>query len=367
MKQRVFAGLDLHSNNVMIGIVDEEGRRLKHQKLPCDLKQVRAFLQPWKRRLGSVAVESTYNWYWLVDGLREDGYPTHLANPAGMEQYSGIKHTDDKNDAFFLADLQRLNILPKGYVYDPALRPTRDLFRRRLNLVRQRTALILSFKSLYARTTGQAMPLGQLKRMEVTESKSLYEDPANCLIAEIQKQHIDALSQSISVIEKEVLSSARKLPRYDNLTSLPGVGDILGMTIIMEVGEISRFKSAEQFASYCRTVDSRRLSNNKKKGENNRKCGNRYLAWAFVEAANFAKRYDPDCRQWFDRKTAKRHTILATKALACKLAKAAWYLMSEDGHYDAKRMFPQVRMKNEKTKFVRVAASQRERLGKEPS
>ena len=65
-------------------------------------------------------------------------------------------------------------------------------------------------------------------------------------------------------------------------------------------------------------------------------------------AANFAKRYDPDCRQWFDRKAAKSHTILATKALACKLAKAAWYLMSQGGHYDAKRMFPQVRMKNEK-------------------
>lgn len=332
----------------MIGIVDEKGRRLKHQKLPCDLEQITTFLQPWKERLRSLAVESTYNWYWLVDGLRSRGYPTYLANPAGMEQYSGIKHTDDKNDAFFLAELQRLNILPKGYVYDPALRPTRDLLRRRLNLVRQRTALILSFKSLYSRTTGRAMPLQQLKTMEVQESKSLYEHPANCLIAGIQKQHIDALSQSITVIEKEVLSCAQKLPRYDNLTSLPGVGNILGMTIRMEVGEISRFKSPGELASYSRMVDSKRLSNKKKKGENNRKCGNRYLAWAFVEAANFAKRYDPDCRRWFDRKAAKTNTILATKALGCKLAKAAWYLMAQGGCYDAKRMFAPIRMRNEK-------------------
>ena len=72
----------------------------------------------------------------------------------------------------------------------------------------------------------------------------------------------------------------------------------------MEVGEISRFKTPGQFASYCRTVDSRRMSNGKKKGENNRKCGNRYLAWAFVEAANFAKRHDDHCRRWFDRKAA---------------------------------------------------------------
>ena len=93
-----------------------------------------------------MAVESTFNWYWLVDGLRARGYPIDLANPAKIEQYSGLKHVDDKDDAFHLADLQRLNILPKAHVYDPELRPVRDLFRRRTKLVHQRTALLLSFK-----------------------------------------------------------------------------------------------------------------------------------------------------------------------------------------------------------------------------
>lgn len=358
MKGKVFAGIDLHSNNVMIGIVDGKGRRLKHQKLPCDLEAIDSFLQAWKKQLESVAVESTYNWYWLVDGLRNRGYPVHLANPARMEQYSGIKHADDKNDAFFLAELQRLNILPQGYIYDPALRPVRDLLRRRQSLVRQRTALLLSFKGLYTRTTGQAIALAKVKMMKPEESKTLYQHPANSLIASVQKQHIDHLSVSIALIEKEVLSCARKLPRYDNLLSLPGVGKILGMTIRLEVGEISRFKSAENFASYCRTVDSRRLSNEKKKGENNRKCGNRYLAWAFVEAANFAKRHHDHCRRWFDRKAARTSTIIATKALACKLSKAAWHLMNEGSDYDPERMCPLVRTKDEKQEFVRTTASQ---------
>ena len=346
MKQGVFAGIDLHSNNVMIGIVDEDGRRLKHQKLGCDLDQIDNFLQPWKKRLRGVAVESTYNWYWLVDGLRSRAYPTHLANPAGMEQYSGIKHADDKNDAFFLAELQRLNILPKGYIYDPALRPVRDLLRRRLGLVRQRTALLLSFKSLYARTNGEEMPLSRLKMMEKDEAKTLYQHPANSLIACLHKEHIDQLSQSIALIEKEVLACARELPGYEDLLSLPGVGRILGMTMRMEVGEISRFKTPGQFASYCRTVASERLSNNKKKGQNNRKCGNRYLAWAFVEAANFARQHNEDCRRWFDRKAAKTSTIIATKALACKLAKVAWYVMSQGSEYDPKRMCPQMKIKS---------------------
>ena len=263
-----------------------------------------------------------------------------LADPAQIEQYSGIKHADDKNDAFFLAELQRLNILPTGYIYDPQLRPVRDLLRRRLGLVRQRTALMLSFKTLYARTTGNAMSLSRLKSIEAEQAAALYQHPANSLIARIQKEHIDNLSRSIELIEKTVLNCARELPCYKKLLGLPGVGRILAMTISMEVGEVSRFKSGGHFASYCRAVDAKRISNDKKKGENNRKCGNKYLAWAFVEAANFAKRHHEHCRRWFDRKAARTSSIIATKALACKLAKAAWHLMSEGSDYDAQRMCP---------------------------
>ena len=109
--------------------------------------------------------------------------------------------------------------------------------------------------------------------------------------------------------------------------------------------QINRFKTPGDFASYCRTVDSRRMSNGKKKGDNNQKCGNKYLAWAFVEAANFAKRYDEHCRKWIDRKAAKTSTVIATKALACKLAKAAWHVMSQSTDYDSKRMFPELATK----------------------
>lgn len=342
MTEQLFAGIDLHSNNLMIGIVDQNGQRLKHQKLDCDLKQVVNFLEPFKPRFKSLAVESTYNWYWLVDGLRDLSYPVVLANPAQIDQYSGLKHADDKSDAFFLAELQRLGILPTGHIYDPALRPVRDLLRRRLSLVHQRTALLLSFKSLHARTTGQTMSLSRLKSMELKEAKTLYEHPANCLIATVQKEHIEQLDQSIERIEKAVFKSARELPCYRKLNTLPGIGRILGMTITMEVGDIQRFKTPGDFASYCRTVDSKRMSNGKKKGGNNQKCGNKYLAWALVEAANFAKRFDDPCRKWFDRKAAKTSTVIAIKALACKLAKAAWYVMSQEADYDPKRMFPEL-------------------------
>lgn len=338
---KVMAGIDLHSNNVVIGIMDMDGKRVSSAKLPCELSEAVKFLAPFKERLEQVAVESTYNWYWLVDGLQSLGYPVVLANPAGMQQYSGIKHADDTNDAFFLAELLRLKILPTGHIYDAQLRPVRDLLRRRMTLVHQRTALMLSFKSLYTRTTGQEMTLSQLKDLEIKQAQELYEHPANQLIAGMQIQHIEELSQSIDKIERAVMGSARELPSYGRLTTLPGIGRILGMTITMEVGDIRRFASPGDFASYCRTVEAQRTSNNKKKADNNRKCGNRYLAWAFVEAANFARRYDEQCRKWYDRKAAKTSNVIATKALACKLAKAAWHVMSQASDYDARRMFGQ--------------------------
>ena len=339
--KKVMAGIDLHSNNLVVGIVDQDGKRVGQKKLPCDLKEVVKFLGPFKRRLEQVAVESTYNWYWLVDGLKALGYPVVLANPAAMEQYSGIKSAGDTHDAFFLAEQLRLKILPTGHIYDAELRPVRDLLRRRLLLVHQRTALMLSFKSLYTRTTGQEMTLSGLKELEIKEAQELYDHPANQMIAGMQIKHIDHLSESIEKIEKAVLASARELPFYSKLTSLPGVGRILGMTITMEVGDIKRFADAGNFASYCRTVAAQRTSNSKKKGENNSKCGNKYLAWAFVEAANFARRYDAQCRQWSDRKAAETSKVIATKALACKLAKAAWHVMSQGSDYDAERMFGQ--------------------------
>src|SRR5258708_4309927 len=175
--KKVVAGMDLHSNNVVIGIMDLDGKRVASRKVPCELKEVVKFLAPFKKRLEQVAVESTYNWYWLVDGLEALKYPVVLANPAGMEQYNGIKHADDTNDAFFVAELLRLKILPTGHIYDAQLRPVRDLLRRRTTLVHHRTALMLSFKSLYTRTTGREMTLSQLKELETKEARQLYEHP----------------------------------------------------------------------------------------------------------------------------------------------------------------------------------------------
>jgi transposase len=340
MKERLLGGIDLHSNNLFCGIMNQDGKRVFEKRLPCDLKSVVKALKPFKKGLESIAVESTYNWYWLVDGLQDEGFPVVLANPAGMEQYNGIKHADDKSDAFFIADMLRLKILPLGYIADREIRPVRDLLRRRMSLVQKRTSLMLSLKSLHIRTKGRDLPLTQLKRMEPEEGENLFEHPCDRMISRMDVELINQLEQSILEIERTVLKIAKPMPHFQVLGSIPGVGKILSMTIALETVDPDRFASAGNYASYCRCVNASKVSNGKKKGENNRKCGNRYLGWAFVEAANFSRRFDDQIRKYFDRKTARTSNVVATKALACKLAKAAWHMMKENKPYDGERIFP---------------------------
>jgi transposase len=340
MTTKYMAGIDLHSNNLFCAIVDMEGKRVFEKKLPCEMKSVLEALKPFKKRLEKIAVESTYNWYWLVDGLQDHGYPVVLANPAAMEQYDGLKHADDKSDGFFLAEMLRLDILPTGNICDRAVRPVRDLLRRRMGLVHKRTSLILSLKSLHTRRTGRDLGTGRIKALEPKDAETLFEHPADQLFTRLNLQLAAQLGRSIQTIEALILGTVKSLPCYQVLQTMPGVGKILGLTITLETVDPQRFASPGDYASYCRCVDSRRMSNGKKKGENNGKCGNKYLAWAFVEAANFAQRHDRACRKFYDRKKAQVNGIVATKALACKLAKAAWHMMSQNTRYDTGRMFP---------------------------
>ena len=139
-----YAGIDLHASNNYTAVIDNHDKRLYGKSQPNRLDVVLSALDPFKTELKGVVVESTFNWYWLVDGLMENGYKVHLANPSAIKQYEGLKHTDDKWDSFWLAHMLRLNILPEGYIYPKEERPVRDLLRRRSLFVKHRTSHILS-------------------------------------------------------------------------------------------------------------------------------------------------------------------------------------------------------------------------------
>lgn len=337
---KYFAGLDLHSNNTVIAIMDNKGKQVYRTRVKNFIKLVEEELEPFKGKIEGLVVESTFNWYWLVDGLMEAGYKVHLANPSAIKQYEGLKHTNDYHDAFHLADLLRLGILPEGYIYPKRERAVRDLLRKRLMLVRQRTAHILSFQNLYNREKGCSFGgVMYVKRLKENDLDDYFVDNNVILAAKVNIATIRFLTQRIEQLENSIISKVRLLPEFNRLKTITGIGDVLGLTIALEVGDISRFPKVGNYTSYCRCVSSQKLSNEKKKGQNNRKNGNKYLGWAYVEAANFAKRYCPKAKRFYQRKMANTNKIIAIKALAHKLARASYFVMRDGLDYDPDKLF----------------------------
>jgi len=336
---KVYAGIDLHSSNNYLGIIDDNDKRLYGRRMSNDLNRVLIALEPFRDRLEGVVVESTYNWYWLVDGLQAHGYNVHLANPSAIKQYEGLKHTDDKWDSFWLAHMYRLNILPEGYIYPKAHRPIRDLLRRRLLFVRQRTSQILSLQSMVTRNLGFKISNNNIKKLKVKDAQGLFDSSNLAFMAGNSIATIEFLKKIIKGIESRVKSQVKLRKEFMLLQTIPGIGNILALTIMLEIGDINRCKKVGNYASYCRCVKSQRLSDGKKKGENNKKNGNKYLAWAYVEAANFAVRHNAKAQRFYQRKKAKTNGIVAIKALSNKISRASYYIMRDQVPFDEKMLF----------------------------
>ncbi len=205
----------------------------------------------------------------------------------------------------------------------------RDLLRKRGRLVQQRTANLLSLQGIVHRNTGWRQTGRALWRVDSAELGRQLGDPNVALATEATRRVLDCLEGEIRQLEREILRQIRPDFLFPLIKSIPGVGDILAPTIRLETGPIERFASAGRYVSYCRAVGSQRLSNSVVKGQGNTKNGNRYLAWAWVEAANYAIRYSPSIRRFYQRKQARTHRVVALKAVGHKLARAGYYVMRD--------------------------------------
>jgi transposase len=258
------------------------------------------------------------------------GYSSaHLANPSAIKQYEGLKHSDDQHDAFFLAQLLILGILPQGYIYPKKDRPVRDLARKRMFLVQHKTAHILSLQSLIQRCCAIKIRANDMRHLTVKDLEMWLEEEYLVLSAQANLDSINFLKQNIQRLEKAIRKKVKLKKVFHYLKTVPGIGDILALTIMLEVGDINRFPKVGNFTSYCRCVPSQRLSDGKSKGYGNRKNGNRYLSWAFTEAAHLGRRYNEWFRRYYNRKVAQANTSLATKALGNKLARICYYIMRD--------------------------------------
>jgi len=336
---RLYAGIDLHANSHYLGVIDEENKVVFRQKMANDLRKTLSILESFRGELEGVVVESTFNWYWLVDGLMDHGYQVHLANPSAIQQYEGLKHSDDERDAIWLANLLRLGILPEGYIYPKQERSVRDLLRKRLQLVRHRTSHILSIQNMVSRSLGIRMTSNEVKRLDEEKVAGLFKEEHLFLAVRSSVGVMRYLGDKVKQIEGVLKGRVKLRQEFEKVLTLPGVGQILGLTIMLEVGDIGRFPGVGNYASYCRCVRSTRISNGKSKGEGNRKNGNKYLAWAYVEAAHFAIRDSSEVNRYYHRKAAGANRVVAIKAVSHKLARASYYIMRDQVAYDPNKLF----------------------------
>ncbi|VGO13052.1 hypothetical protein PDESU_01606 [Pontiella desulfatans] len=253
----LYAGADLHGNNVFLSLCDVEGNNVFRRRVKANLGAVNAALEPFWKRIVAFGVESTFNWYWLVDGLREQGRNVKLGNPAKMEQYEGIKITNDLTDAGWLAEQLRLGIFPESYIYPKQTRPVRDALRRRQLFVRRRTQVLLSFGGLLER---YGLDAPGARKMEQWTLKDIQATGLDGFVQLQLETLLDAIHESDRLakkIEKQVLAFTKPTEQYQRTQLVPGIGISLGMLIVLESGDFKRFASAGDYASYCRAVKRR--------------------------------------------------------------------------------------------------------------
>src|SRR5438067_12353930 len=204
MDMPLYGGIDLHANNSVVVLLNEQDQVIYQKRLPNHLPTILEPLSLHHGEIEGLVVESTYNWYWLVDGLMEAGYRVHLANPTAIQQYSGLKYTDDHCGARWLAQLLRVGVLPEGYIYPKAERAVRDVLRKRAHLVRQQTANVLTLQNIIVRNTGVRLSAKRIHALTVEELERLLPVPEHVLAVTSSLVVVHCLAQQITTLEKTV-------------------------------------------------------------------------------------------------------------------------------------------------------------------
>jgi len=219
-----------------------------------------------------------------------------------------------------------LGILPTGYIYPKEERAIRDLLRKRSHLVRQKTSNLLSIHNLVIRNTGTSLTGNRIKTLTAAAVHDVLPTPDLALAVTSTLAVMRCVAEQIAAIEHAIKARVSLRPT-------------LALTIMLEAGDMHRFPTVGQWASYCRCVNSTKLSNGKRKGQGNTKNGNKYVAWAFIEAANFAVRYYANIQRFYQRKKSKTQGVVAIKAVAHKLARACYYVLRDQVPFDIVKAF----------------------------
>jgi len=339
---KFYCGIDLSARDCHICVIDERVKIVWEQKVRNDIERITKLLMPLKANL-QIVVESTFNWYWLVDGLRAAGFDVVLAHTFGLYLITKAKVKTDRRDAFSLAKLLLTGVIPKAYIYPAETRPVRDLLRRRIQLVQRRAGEYGSLRRLLLRQGILSSKPSEIKTADEADLEQWFEHPFLRMSASQELKRIALYSEQIAEMESTILALAVKEQAYERLQKLPGVRQIVALIILYEVGEISRFANVKVFSSYCRVVMGLAQSGKVTRRGRARKQGNHYLKWALSQAAVHAVRWHPRVRRYYERQM-KRHQgrqrkLVVYNIIAHKLAQAAFHVLKERCEYREELLF----------------------------
>jgi len=336
-----YCGIDLGARKSHLCLIDELDRKLLDKKMDNDLEEIKLLLSPYTPSI-EIVVESTINWEWLVYGLKKSDYQVTLAHTLGLKAITWSKKKTDKWDAFTLARLLRVRMIPKAYIYPYELRPIRDLLRERIRLVTKRATEYGAISRMLIRHNIQGFTRNTVKRLTEKDMHELYHHPFIRIKGTLELERIKLLTEHIKLIEKNILERAKQDSTFSLLQTIPGIGEILALTILYETGEIGRFSHTRAFCSYCRVVPGIHQSSDKAYRSPNSKQGNHYLKWAFSQAAIMAIRYYPKIKRLYERLAAKRKKaarLVARSIISHKLAQAAYHVMKHQCPYREELIF----------------------------
>jgi transposase len=321
-----FAAVDLHRRRSQIAVLDDDGVELWNRNAPNRSPQMLALLESLPAGT-PVAVEATYGWAWLVDLLAEMGLDARLAHPGGCKAIAHARLKNDKVDARTLAHLLRTDLLPEAWLAPPAVRELRALLRHRAALVGLRTGLkgrvrgvlgergIVAPDSLWTRP-GRAwlgqLPLPATHRLIVDNACSL----------------LDAVTAVIQDVEKEIRRRAQPDPRVEALMTIHGIGLITAMTLVAEIGDVHRFRTARKLCCWAGLTPRVRNSDTTVRHGPVSKMGSPVLRWVLGEAAQVAKRKPPYAEAYLDI-AKRRGKNIATTAIARRLLARAFHILHD--------------------------------------
>ncbi len=330
-----YGGIDLGARSSWLCVVDAKGQKRLDCKMPNDPQRILSHLKRFVPSLQAV-VESTFNWYWLVDLLQDHEIEVTLAHPLYLKAIAYAKVKTDQVDAHTLAQLLRLDYIPEAFIYPRNLRPTRDLLRRRHRLVSWRSDLYRALQFQLMSHNITTFGRNTIKKLDGRQLRTLLSHPHDRQAGRAVLHLIAALDKEIAELEAHIFASVFRKKPVVLLKTIPGIGKILSATIYYEIGQIHRFASAKAFASYCRVAPTIAQSGAITRRGRNRKQGNRLLKWAFSEAAQMAIQGYPSIREYYHRVLKKKKKrILAKAILAHKLAVAAFHVLQDEQPYQS--------------------------------